>query len=213
MSVREHLPLVRSIEETAELWPEMTTRQKLGACAASLITLSGPVARIIVEARQGLNPSATPGQLIAGIATDLRDNLDGRVARITDGVTPFGKELDPFADKCDFLIQELFEHQRGNLPFPHLALRLSRDALVTGLRSHVMAITDGQANIGANWWGKASTGARLVSNRITGTSIEQDVPHFRTIHQITATGLIVASGAMNIKQLLDEREKYLSKEA
>lgn len=188
----------------------MTLRQKLGASAASMITLSGPIARTIIEARQGLKSSATPGQLIAGIATDLRDNLDGKVARLTDGVTPFGKELDPLADKCDFLIQELFEHQRGNLPLPHLALRLSRDALVTGLRSHVMAVTDGQANVGANWWGKASTGARLLSNRITGIALERDTPHLRAAHQTAATGLIIASGAMNVKQLLDEREKFLS---
>jgi phosphatidylglycerophosphate synthase len=211
MSRYEQIPLVRSIEETAEAWPDMSARQKFGAGVASIITIAGPVGRIITEAHQGHEQSATPGELVAGIAIDARDSLDGKVARHFGGVTPFGKELDPLVDKLDFLIQEFFEYNRGNLPLGHLVLRASRDALVTALRSHVMAITDGQANVGANWYGKFSTGLRQASLRATGLPFERDLPYVRTIHQTAATGLLVASGAANIKQLLDERAKYLPK--
>jgi phosphatidylglycerophosphate synthase len=213
MSLHEQLPMVRSIEETAELWPTLTRRQKVGAGMASMITLMGPIGRIVSEAHQGNDQSASPGELIAGIAVDLRDGLDGKVARAMGGVTPFGKELDPFADKIDFMIQEIFEQRRGNLPLPHLALRFARDALVTGLRSHVMAVTDGQANVAANIWGKGSTLFRQASNRMTGLPLENSIPHFRTAHQTTATGLLLLSGGMNVRQLLDERNKYLFPES
>lgn len=207
----EQLPLVSSIEETAAGWPEMNTKQKLGACAASLITIAGPVARLIVES--GRTEGSVPDfkQLATGIAIDLRDGLDGKVARATDGVTPFGKELDPLADKLDFFIQEWHQYKRGDLPAIHLGLRLGRDALVTALRSHVMDVSDGEANVAAAWYGKASTAARQVSLRSTGLPFERDVPHLRSAHQLAATGLLLYSGAKNIKGLMDEREKYVQK--
>ena len=79
---------------------------------------------------------------------------------------------------------------------------------MTALRSHVMAATDGQANVGADWAGKLSTGARQASLRITGLPFEKDIPHLRTIHQSTATGLVLLSGARNVSRLLDEKAKY-----
>lgn len=207
----EQLPLVSSIEETASKWPEMNTKQKLGASAASLVTIAGPVARLIVESGKSKDSVPDFKQLAAGIAIDLRDGLDGKIARATDGVTPLGKELDPLADKLDFLIQEWFQYKRGDLPAIHLGLRIGRDALVTALRSHVMDISGGEANVAAAWYGKASTAVRQVSLRSTGLPYEREIPHLRTAHQMAATGLLLYSGAKNVKGLMDEREKYVRK--
>jgi phosphatidylglycerophosphate synthase len=206
----EHLPFVTSLKETAELWPGMSRTQKLGAAAASIVTAAGPVSRILLEAHRGMDQQLTSGQFTAEVAIDLRDKVDGLVARAFDAVTPFGKEVDPFADKIDFLIQELFQYYRNDLPITHLLLRISRDVLVTALRSHVMAATDGQADIGANWHGKVSTALRQTSLRITGLPFEQNIPHFRTVHQTAATGLVLASGARNVASLLSEIAKQTS---
>jgi phosphatidylglycerophosphate synthase len=207
----EQLPLVSSIEETASKWPEMSPKQKLGASAASLVTIAGPVARLVVESGKAKDTPLDFKQLAAGIAIDLRDGLDGKIARATNGVTPLGKELDPLADKIDFFIQEWFQYKRGDLPAIHLALRVSRDALVTALRSHVMDISDGEANVAAAWYGKASTAVRQASLRSTGLPFERDIPHLRASHQLAATGLLLYSGAKNVIGLMDERQKYIEK--
>ena len=205
----EQLPLVSSIEETAKMWPKMNTIQKLGACAASIVTTAGPISRILIESHRSLNTSPSPAELIAELATDLRDGLDGKIARATDGVTPFGKEFDPFVDKIDFLIQEFYQNRRGELPLKHLVLRFGRDVLVTAIRAHIMDMSNGQANIGTGGCGKVSTSLRQASLRITGLPFEQSTPHIRTVHQTAATGLILYSGAQNVKNLLDERAKFL----
>ena len=204
----EQFPLVSSIQETIEMWPKMNTRNKLGACAASLITFAGPVSRLIIESTREKDIPPNTAQLLAGLATDFRDGLDGKVARATGGVTPFGKEFDPLADKIDFFIQEAAQYRRGELPLAHLALRFSRDVLVTGLRAHVMDISDGEANVAANWYGKASTAARQTSLRLTSSPLEPSNPLVRHAHQTAATGLIIASGAQNIRSLLEERAKF-----
>lgn len=205
----EQLPLVSSIEETVELWPKLSTTQRFGACAASLITLAGPVARLINESRRDNDAAITLQQFAANVAIDLRDGLDGKVARATGGVTPFGKELDPLADKIDFLIQEIAMVRRGELPASQLGLRVARDAIVTALRSHVMDISGGEAHVGAAWYGKASTATRQVSNRMTGLPFEESRPTLRRLHQSAATALLIYSGAKNIQGLLAERQKYL----
>ncbi len=213
MSIRaEQLPLVSSIHETVELWPKMDTSQKLGACAASLITFAGPLSRIILESTRESGVPPSRAQLFAGIGIDFRDGLDGKVARATEGVTPFGKEFDPLADKIDFLIQEIAQARRGELPVKHVALRFARDALVTGLRAHVMDISNGEANVAASWYGKASTAVRQTSLRLTNSPLEPSSPLFRQAHQTTATGVIIVSGAQNIKSLLDERAKFIPSE-
>lgn len=208
MAFNENLPLVTSLHETVEDWPKLSLTQKLGACSASIVTAAGPLSRSIIEARRSRD-AVSVGETVAHLAVDLRDGLDGKIARATDGVTPFGKEFDPLADKIDFLIQELFQLHRGELPVAHVALRFSRDAIITALRSHVMAVTDGQANIGAGWYGKVSTAVRQGSLRVTGQSFERSQKDLRIIHQTAATGLLLASGAVNAKRLLDEKQKYL----
>ena len=206
--VAEQFPLVLSTQETKKAWPKMGTTARMGACAASAITMAGPIARLFIESgrEKGVPPSKM--QIAAGIAVDLRDGLDGKVARATGGVTAFGRELDPFADKLDFAIQEGAECLRGELPWTHFALRAIRDIAITGLRSHVMKESDGEANVGAKGYGKASTAVRQTSLRITGSPLEHPSPHFRKAHQLAATGLLLYSGIQNARTLLGAKKEY-----
>jgi phosphatidylglycerophosphate synthase len=209
MSLREHAPLITSFQETVQNWDKMEPGQKLGATAALIVTTARPVFRALHESQRGNNQETTPPQLIMDIALDVSDKLDGTIARSADGVTPLGKELDPFMDKIDFLIQEAAQYRRGTLPLGHVAVRLARDVIVTLLRSHVNAATHGQVDISAGWQGKASTFGRLASLRMTGLPGEHDHPIVRSTHQSIATGLVIASGALNAKKLLDAKAAYL----
>ncbi len=206
---REQLPLVTSFSETVRMWEKMDTQQRLGALAASSITLAGPVARLVTESRRDGTEPVDARTLLTGVVIDLRDSLDGRVARATDGVTPLGRELDPLADKIDFFIQELYQYRRGELHAGHVALRSVRDLAITALRSHVMDISDGQANVSAGWYGKTSTGIRQASLRLTGLAFEQRYPGFRYAHQTLATASILGSGVLNMHHLMQERGKFL----
>jgi phosphatidylglycerophosphate synthase len=209
MSTAEQLPLVTSITETLDDWDKLATKQKMGAIAALTITVSRPILRALHEAEKGDDTRVNTSDLIKDICLDFSDKADGITARSTDGVTPLGKELDPLMDKIDFAIQEVAQNRRGQLPLGHIAVRLARDIVVTLVRSHVNAATNGNVNIGAGWHGKASTGARLASLRATGLPIERDNLRLRRAHQSLATGAILASGAKNIIDLMGAKKKYL----
>ena len=213
MSLLEHLPLATSIDETIEDWGKMERKQKLGALAALIVTTSRPILRALHESSTRDNQNTTAAELITSIALDLSDKLDGTIARSTGGVTPVGKELDPLMDKIDFAIQEAAQNRNGTLPLGHVAIRLSRDIIVTLLRSHVNAATHGEVDISAGWQGKASTFARLASLRATGLPGERDRPGLRTAHQTSATLLVVTSGVMNAKSLLDAKAQYLANQS
>lgn len=201
---REQLPLVKSLEETIRLWPELSKTQKLGAAAASIVTLSGPVLRTLLEHRRGLLSTDIKHRLLH-IVLDTRDKLDGTIAKSTDGATPFGKELDPLMDKIDFAIQELWQVRRKQLTVGHVAIRLARDIAVTLVRSHVAAATNGEVSVAAGWQGKTSTFLRIVSLRATGLNLSAK---FESVHQAAATTAIVLSGAKNIYDLMAAKNSW-----
>lgn len=203
--LREHVPLVKSLKETIELWPKLSRMQKLGAGAASIVTVSGPVLRALLEHQQGIAVEADTKQHLLHLALDARDKLDGTIAKSTNAVTPLGKELDPLMDKIDFAIQELHQVRRGQLAVGHVATRLARDIAVTLVRSHVMAVTNGEVNVAAGWPGKTSTFLRIASLRATRLVAN---PKFETIHQAAATTAIVLSGAKNIRDLIAAKNAW-----
>ena len=86
----------------------------------------------------------------------LTDNLDGRIAR-RQGVTSFGKFMDPLADKlligAALICLALFKHIDGGLiPMWMVAIIIGREVLVTVLRV-VFAAKYGQV-VSASQWGK-----------------------------------------------------------
>ncbi|MDN5274628.1 MAG: hypothetical protein JWP06_529 [Candidatus Saccharibacteria bacterium] len=209
MSLAEQLPLITSIEETVDDWDKLATKQRIGAIAALTITVSRPILRALHEAERSGRQDTTAVDLIKEIGLDISDKADGMTARATGGVTELGKELDPLMDKIDFFIQEAAQNRRGALPLGHLAVRLARDIIVTLVRSHVNAMTQGEVDISAGWQGKASTAIRLASLRITGLPIERDHPKLRKAHQAIATTAVVASGVKNVVNLLNAKSEYL----
>jgi phosphatidylglycerophosphate synthase len=203
--IREQLPLVRSLEDTLELWPKMTQAQKFGAAIASIVTLSGPILRALLENQQGLTSDIDAKQRILATIIDSRDKLDGTIAKSTGGVTPFGKELDPLMDKVDFALQEVWQARRGQLAVGHVATRLARDVAVTLVRSHVSAATNGEVDVAAGWHGKTSTFLRIASLRATGLASD---PRLEKLHQTAATTAVVLSGAKNIHDLMKAKQEW-----
>ncbi|MEO5950061.1 MAG: CDP-alcohol phosphatidyltransferase family protein [Candidatus Saccharimonadales bacterium] len=202
----KELPLLASLENTIESWPEMRPSEKTAAILANMTSAARPAARLIHELHRKGKPSSA--DIIASLAIMLSDKADGVIAKTFDGQTEFGKEFDPLMDKFDFFIWEFAQYQRGNLTIHHLITRLGRDIAVTLVRSHVKGATDGAVDISAGWQGKTTTAIRGASLVSTDTTLERFAP--RTLHQHLATAAIVTSGAINIKNLLNEKTNYLN---
>lgn len=92
--------------------------------------------------------------LIIFIAAGITDFLDGEIARKQNIVTDFGKLMDPLADKL-MITSALVCFTGAGLVHPAVTiLIISREMLVTGLRT--LAVTKGKV-IAADFWGKFKT--------------------------------------------------------
>ncbi len=89
--------------------------------------------------------------LIIFIAACITDLYDGRIARKRDMVTNFGKLMDPLVDKIMILTAFIGFVQMRIFPAWIIILILSREFLITGLRT--IAATQNRT-IGASKWGK-----------------------------------------------------------
>ena len=102
--------------------------------------------------------------LIIFLVAALTDNLDGRVAR-KQGVTSFGKFMDPLADKlligAVLICLALFKRVDGGLiPMWMVAIIIGRDVLVTVLR--VVFIAKYGQVVSASQWGKYKMTSQLI---------------------------------------------------
>ena len=102
--------------------------------------------------------------LIIFLLAALTDNLDGRIAR-RQGVTNFGKFMDPLADKlligATLICLVLFKHVDGGLiSIWMVAIIICREVLVTVLR--VVFITKYGQVVSASQWGKYKMTSQLV---------------------------------------------------
>ena len=98
------------------------------------------------------------------ILAALTDHFDGRIARI-QGVTSFGKFMDPLADKlligAALICLALFKHiDKGLIPMWMVIIILGREVLVTLLRI-VFIAKYGQV-VSASQWGKYKMTSQLV---------------------------------------------------
>ena len=100
--------------------------------------------------------------LAAGIfiVASLTDMLDGKIARIYNLVTNFGKFMDPLADKllvCSALIclVELKE-----LPAWMVIVIISREFIISGFR---LVASDNGVVIAASYWGKFKTTFQMIA--------------------------------------------------
>ena len=94
------------------------------------------------------------------VVASLTDLLDGYIARHFDQVTDFGKFMDPLADKVLVTSAMLMFVSWGQMPAWVLAVVITREFAVSGLRR--IAATSGKV-IAAGWSGKVKTASTMVA--------------------------------------------------
>ena len=102
--------------------------------------------------------------LVIFVLAALTDNLDGRIAR-RQGVTGFGKFMDPLADKlligAALICLALFtDVDSGLIPIWMILIIMGREVLVTFLR--IIFIAKYGQVVSASQWGKYKTTSQLV---------------------------------------------------
>lgn len=90
----------------------------------------------------------------------LTDILDGHVARKMGQISAFGKFMDPLADKLLVTAALLILVEQGTVSAIPVIIILSREFLITGLRS--IAAANGSI-IAASPWGKAKTAVQDIA--------------------------------------------------
>lgn len=98
--------------------------------------------------------------LVLFIISSISDFLDGYIARKYNLITDFGKIVDPVADKIAITSVMLILIQLGRLDAWIVAVIVSRDLLIEGLRS--MASSKGMI-IAAGQWGKIKTVFHMIA--------------------------------------------------
>jgi CDP-diacylglycerol--glycerol-3-phosphate 3-phosphatidyltransferase len=90
----------------------------------------------------------------------LTDWLDGYLARRMGVITSLGKFLDPLADKLLIMTAFIMLIPLGRVPAWMVALIVSREIAVTGLRT---VLADRGVVISASWAGKTKTVAQICA--------------------------------------------------
>lgn len=163
----DKIPLVAAYQQTKEVWGDFTPEQKRAATLASAATFGRLALRIAVEYSQDSGKLSRRQALLAHVALDCADTIDGRVARAGNAVTPWGKVADPLADKVDFAIQDFARVRRGEMSRNEAIIRMARDTGSTMLRHHESLHPNPEgARTAATWAGKGSSILRAAANRV-----------------------------------------------
>lgn len=101
--------------------------------------------------------------LIVYILASVSDFVDGYIARRYNQVTDFGKFMDPLADKMLVITAMLMFVAQGRMPAWVLALVITREFAVSGLR--LIAVEGGRV-IAAAKSGKIKTASTMVCNTL-----------------------------------------------
>lgn len=104
--------------------------------------------------------SANFWMLLVFIFASFTDFLDGYIARSRNLITTFGKFMDPLADKMLVTSALVVLVEQGVVPAWSLALILTREFMVSGIR--LVAVSDGKV-IAASYLGKAKTATTMIS--------------------------------------------------
>lgn len=99
--------------------------------------------------------------LVVYVLGSVSDFVDGYVARKYNMVTDFGKFMDPLADKMLVITAMLMFVAQGRMPAWVLALVITREFAVSGLR--LIAVEGGRV-IAAAKSGKIKTASTMVCN-------------------------------------------------
>jgi CDP-diacylglycerol--glycerol-3-phosphate 3-phosphatidyltransferase len=125
-----------------------------------------PVFMVLVSMTQYGTSGWVPGWYLAGgvvfAAASFTDYLDGHLARKWHMVTDFGKFADPLADKLLTTVAFLYMMRDGVCSPVVLAIILTREFAVAGLRMVAAGAKDGKV-IAANMWGKVKTVLQMLT--------------------------------------------------
>lgn len=195
-----------------EEWPNMTTRQKLGAVAATSVSLMRPAREIIVFGK----PDDKRGwkDTIGDAIFAASDGLDGMIARGTGGKTAVGGVADQLlGDKIPRWTKEISMASRGRISWPHVVTRIARDLCVTYQRDKITRETDGAISVDASpksdlFSGKYSTVNYLFVNALLDSPLGKKIPGWAREVLATATDAhLVATGIVSVKRLKDSQRR------
>ena len=127
----------------------------------------------------------------------LSDALDGYFARLAHEVTHLGKWLDPLADFVVIISIVLYLVLSGQFPVWFFAFYLGRHTLIAGLSLYCMNYD--YMLLQANWYGKWATGITTLGIFLHIFDF-QSLPWLKMGSLYVATGLLVISGIMYLKQ-------------
>jgi CDP-diacylglycerol--glycerol-3-phosphate 3-phosphatidyltransferase len=127
--------------------PNQLTLMRLGFCALLLISMTIPW------------PYAATTALLLFVLASLTDWLDGAIARARNLVTDLGKLLDPLADKVLVVAALVALVQRDIAPMWMVVVIITREFLITGLRTIAAAK---QKILAAERIGKHKTISQIV---------------------------------------------------
>ena len=195
-----------------EEWPNMTTKQKLGAVAATAVSFG----RLVREGVKLGKPDSERGWIdtVSDVIFAASDGLDGMIARGTGGKTAFGGFADQFfGDKVPRWIKEFSMASRGRLSAAHVIIRIGRDLYVTYQRDKITEETSGAISVDASpksdpLSGKYSTVNYLVTNIVLDSPLGEDMPRWAREALATATDVhLIATGIVSIKRLKDSQRR------
>jgi CDP-diacylglycerol---glycerol-3-phosphate 3-phosphatidyltransferase len=119
--------------------------------------IAGPIIAALVLARPG------DGYLIAAVLfalSSLTDTIDGKVARYSKSVSPFGVFLDTTADKVLVSLVLVALATSGLVPAWMVLVIVGREFLISGLRSYAASRN---RIISAHMWGKGKAALTMVA--------------------------------------------------
>ena len=93
------------------------------------------------------------------IIASLTDLLDGKIARIYNLITDFGKFMDPLADKLLVCAAMICLVEMGRLPAWMVIVIISREFIISGFR---LVASDNGVVIAASYWGKFKTTFQML---------------------------------------------------
>ena len=129
----------------------------------------------------------------------ISDFVDGYIARKYNMITDFGKFMDPLADKMLVITAMLMFVAQGRMPAWVLALVITREFAVSGLR--LIAVERGRV-IAAGKSGKIKTAATMICN------ILMLIPFFTnaTIDMICSMVILVTTLYSGIEYFIVNRD-------